>query len=307
MSIQQLLSKHGSKRMVVLTPETTVYDAARALEANHIGVIVVSDGNGVSGIVTDRDIALRVTGYGLDGGDLTLHDIMTRDVATLPPSATEADAAQLMLDRHVRRIPIVDEGSVVGLVTLDDLVLRQFDPIMLAQIVWVQLAEPAALKDKGEVHPTAPVHGAARAPSTAERASQRHAARATATYMTFIRRVLDDTKLESQDKAEAALDTLLAGMIQRITPEESDHLMSQLPAVLRERLSAVPRGPARNITRAWVEHQLSERLGVDEARASDLAGRLGHALQTTLDQGVLADVTAQLPQDMRGIFSPAHP
>ena len=56
------LERYASKRMVVQTPNTTVYDAVRAMEANHIGVVVVHDGEDVKGLVTDRDLALRVIG-----------------------------------------------------------------------------------------------------------------------------------------------------------------------------------------------------------------------------------------------------
>jgi CBS domain-containing protein len=161
------LWKYTRGRMVVLGPQTDVYSAVRALEDNHIGSIVVHDGSGVVGIVTDRDLALRVESSGLDPLQTTLRDVMTTDVATLPPMATIDEAAHLMRDRHIRRIPIVHGSEVLGLVTLDDLLVEQaIDPLTVADIVRMQLSEPSRHKDSGQIRPSAPVHHPPTAPDS---------------------------------------------------------------------------------------------------------------------------------------------
>lgn len=301
-TLSRTLVNYDHKRMVVLGPRTSVYDAARALEANHVGAIVVGDGERILGIVTDRDLALRVIGYELDPRGLVLEDIMTRDVATIRPTQTEADAAELMLSRHVRRIPIEDAGKILGIVTLDDLVIHGLDPSIVASIVTAQLAEPARLKEKGDVHPMSPTHEGAEEPPPTVRAERRHRAHADATYRALLRRVMQATGLDSVEAAEAALDVLLSGVIERITPEEAADLVAELPSNLRERLSGVARGPNRTVTRQSIERVLSVRLGVGEARAAELVMDLGRAVDQAVSHGELLDVKAQLPADLRAIF-----
>jgi CBS domain-containing protein/uncharacterized protein (DUF2267 family) len=298
------LEKYCDKRMVVMSSGTSVYDAVRALESNHVGSIVVEEGRQVVGIVTDRDLALRVIGYELDASDLTLHDVMTTDVVTLPLTASETEAAQLMLDRHVRRIPILDAERVVGVVTLDDLILEAVDPKSLSDIVRAQLAEAAPLKDRGDVHPTTPVHGRNSGGISAEmRAQRRRRARAQRAHHLFIQGLMRAVGLDRPEMAEAAIEELLSGLIRRVTAAEADHLLAQLPEIVRERLWFVRRGPDRSVTRASIEQRLCERLDLDPARAADLVMRLGRALGSSAASGEVAHVYAQLPSEMRSIFA----
>lgn len=302
--MQPTLAKYSSKRMIVMTADTRLYDAVRALEANHVGAVLVEEEQNLAGIVTDRDLAVRVIGYELDPSELTLRDVMSVDVAALPVTATEAEAMQLMLDRHVRRIPVVNNDRIVGLVTMDDLILEGAEPKALSDIVRAQLSEPAPLKDKGDVHPRSPVHGPEPSPATIEeRAHRRHTARAAATYTAFLRRVMAGTGIEWERRAESAVEALLAGVLQRITRQEGDDLMAQLPVQLQERLSSVPRGPNRNITREWIEREISTNLHLAPAEVSVLVTRLGRVVRSAISAGEIADITAQLPQEMKAIFS----
>jgi signal-transduction protein with cAMP-binding, CBS, and nucleotidyltransferase domain len=142
------------KRPVVQNASTTVYDAVRALEGNHIGAVIVHDGGEVVGIVTDRDLALRVVGAGLAPEHTTLHDVMTRNPVTLSIEASEAQAVMLMRAHHVRRIPILDGERVAGVVTLDDLLMSgAVNTENAGAIVESQLREPASLKPAGDLYP----------------------------------------------------------------------------------------------------------------------------------------------------------
>ncbi|MDZ4817486.1 MAG: CBS domain-containing protein, partial [Planctomycetota bacterium] len=85
-------------RMVVLKPRNSALEAARAIENNNIGSVVVQDERCVVGMVTDRDLTIRVLGQGLDPRTTTLADVMTSPVATLSPTDSQgrcdsADAA----------------------------------------------------------------------------------------------------------------------------------------------------------------------------------------------------------------------
>lgn len=111
------------------------------------------------GLLTDRDLALRVIGLELDPKQTLLHDIMSPEPVTLSPEDTEQQAVMLMRARHVRRIPIVEDGRIVGIVTLDDLLLAgSVDRATAAEIIEAQLAEPSELKPPGVPHPVRTTH-----------------------------------------------------------------------------------------------------------------------------------------------------
>ena len=88
-------------RLVILKPNTSVLEAARALDNNQVGAIVVQHEGRVVGIVTDRDLAVRVLGQGLDARNTTLAKVMTEDVVTLLPDASRTDALRLLSLIHI--------------------------------------------------------------------------------------------------------------------------------------------------------------------------------------------------------------
>src|SRR5690606_11803950 len=96
-------------RIVALTSTTSVLDAARAIEHNNIGAVVVQDKGSAVGIVTDRDLAIRALGRGLDPHKTTVGDVMTSGVVSLAPKDTQSSAIRLMEKRNIRRIPLVEE------------------------------------------------------------------------------------------------------------------------------------------------------------------------------------------------------
>ena len=100
----------------------TVHDAARMMvERNVAAVIVVDAEGGLAGIVTERDMTRRVLAKGADPKTTALEDVMTRDPDTLSPTDTAADALELMRSRNYRHLPVVDDGRVVGMVSIRDL------------------------------------------------------------------------------------------------------------------------------------------------------------------------------------------
>lgn len=117
-------------RLVVLKTKSSVLEAARAIENNNIGAVIVQDKGRVVGIITDRDLTVRVVGQGLDPRTTLLADVMTTPVVALSPADSQHDAIRLMQERNVRRIPLVEEGRLVGIITLDDLLLDEAAPLM---------------------------------------------------------------------------------------------------------------------------------------------------------------------------------
>ncbi|MFP4513881.1 MAG: cyclic nucleotide-binding/CBS domain-containing protein [Acidimicrobiales bacterium] len=107
---------------VVCDPSNLVRDVAQLMQARDVGcVMVVDQGGGLVGIVSDRDLALRVVGQGRSG-DVAIDSVMTRDVATVSPHAPVETAHTIMHERGVRRLPVTeDDGRLHGLIAMDDL------------------------------------------------------------------------------------------------------------------------------------------------------------------------------------------
>jgi CBS domain-containing protein len=118
-----------------LPESTTVREAAEAMRANDIGDVVVVDDNGkLSGILTDRDIVVRVVAEGRDPRATRIGDIASRELTAVSPDDPVDRAVQLMRERAIRRLPVVDRGKPVGIVSIGDLALDRDPDSALADI-----------------------------------------------------------------------------------------------------------------------------------------------------------------------------
>jgi CBS domain-containing protein len=118
-----------------VTPETTLADAARVMERADIGDVLIVDGTGqLRGIVTDRDIAIRAVALGRDPNTTTVNEIMTPTVETVSSSATVREAIETMRRHDIRRLPVVDGGSPIGVVSLGDLATSPGSRSVLADL-----------------------------------------------------------------------------------------------------------------------------------------------------------------------------
>lgn len=294
------LEKYRLDRIVIQGPETSAYDAARAMESNHVGLVIVAEQGRVTGMLTDRDIALRVVSFQLDPTQTRLKDVMTTDPATLPIDASEQQALELMRDRHVRRLPLLDNGAVVGLVTVDDLLLsKTADLELLREVVRSQLAEPAVFKARGELHPTRPARYVGH---TATDRAWARVTRAQQKTAEALRLVQATTRLETTEQAMLALDVVVSALVRRVTPSEAKDMLAQLPSELRERWLDLPAGPDRDITRQTIVKELAERLDIHSRAADELARAIGLALSALISEGELDDLRHQLPKGMRELF-----
>jgi CBS domain-containing protein len=103
-----------------VSPSDTVAEAAKVLAANRISSVVVKDGDDVAGIITERDIVKGVA-EDVDVGTVIVGDRMTRDLATVEAKTDVADAARLMAERRIRHLPVLDKGSLAGIISIRDL------------------------------------------------------------------------------------------------------------------------------------------------------------------------------------------
>ena len=107
-----------------LSATMSVADAAGMMASYDVGSIPVLDEHGaLEGIVTDRDIVIRVVANREDPTQITLGEIATQSIVEVTPDTQIADANQMMADHKVRRLPVTKDGSLVGVVSLGDIAL----------------------------------------------------------------------------------------------------------------------------------------------------------------------------------------
>ncbi|MGW4464508.1 CBS domain-containing protein [Micromonospora sp. NBC_01796] len=117
-----------TRKVVYLSAQTNLDEAARAMADADIGDIVVTDGQNLYGMVTDRDIVVRAVAEHKDPAKTTLGSIATREIVMIEQSSTGAEAARLMRERAVRRVLVCDvDRQLVGIISLGDLA-QQLDP-----------------------------------------------------------------------------------------------------------------------------------------------------------------------------------
>ena len=116
------VSEIMSGRVVTICQDEPVIAAARLLKRMNLGALPVTDRSGrLRGMLTDRDIVLRCVASGADARELRLADIMTRGVVTAEPETEVAEAARTMGGGQVRRLPVVEGGKLVGMLSLADM------------------------------------------------------------------------------------------------------------------------------------------------------------------------------------------
>lgn len=115
-----------TNRVVKIHPEESVSVAARTLQHYNIGALPVCGYDGaLCGVVTDRDLVTRCLASGQKPEGMKVRDVMTNQVVSASPGMDTCTAAQLMGSRQVRRLPVVENGKLCGMVSLGDLAKRE--------------------------------------------------------------------------------------------------------------------------------------------------------------------------------------
>lgn len=110
-----------SRDVACLSPEDTVEKAAQLMDQRGIGSLPVWDQGKVVGMVTDRDIVLRSTAKGQSADQKKVRDVMSTNPVTGSPEMDVDEAAKIMSEKQIRRLPIVDHDNLVGVVALGDI------------------------------------------------------------------------------------------------------------------------------------------------------------------------------------------
>ncbi len=131
-----------TKDIATVTLKDNVYEVACKMRDWNVGVIpVVNEQNDVIGVITDRDIVIRGLAEKHEGSTAT-EVVMTRDIVLGQPGMTVDDAAKIMAQHQIRRLPVVENGKLVGIVALGDMAIRQVHHDEASDALQ-QISEPA--------------------------------------------------------------------------------------------------------------------------------------------------------------------
>jgi CBS domain-containing protein len=125
------------RKVITITPDASVYDAIALMAENSIGALVVVSNNLLVGILSERDYARKVVLQSRSSKDTQVSDIMTHPVVTVSPGHTVEECMRVMTDRRIRHLPVVEGATVVGIVSIGDLVRS----VITAQGETIQLLE----------------------------------------------------------------------------------------------------------------------------------------------------------------------
>jgi CBS domain-containing protein len=122
MNVRQILSSKGSD-VATVAPDTSLADASAALRDRGVGALVVTpDGDEMVGIISERDVVRALASHGAGTLGRTVASAMTDEVITCDPTDSVEELMAMMTERRVRHVPVCDEGSLAGIISIGDVV-----------------------------------------------------------------------------------------------------------------------------------------------------------------------------------------
>jgi CBS domain-containing protein len=119
-TIRQILARKPD--VYAVDPDATVLDALRLLDEKNVGALLVMKGDTLVGIFSERDYARRMVLHGRSSRETAVREVMTSEVFTIPPDAAAGECMAHMTDRHIRHLPVIEGGKVVGVISIGDIV-----------------------------------------------------------------------------------------------------------------------------------------------------------------------------------------
>ena len=120
-TVRNILQKKGNE-VYSVSPDSSVYDALETLEDKNLGALVVVENGKLIGIFTERDYARKVILKGRSSKETIVMDIMSSHPVFVNPDSTINDCMQLMSDKFIRHLPVIDNNQLVGVISIGDVV-----------------------------------------------------------------------------------------------------------------------------------------------------------------------------------------
>ena len=121
-SVAQVLKSKPEQVVYTIEASDSVYNAVRLMAEKQIGALLVTDGPAIAGIITERDYARKIVLMDRSSKTTAVRDIMSPHVRFVEPQQTTFDCMALMTERRMRHLPVMDNGKLVGMVSIGDLV-----------------------------------------------------------------------------------------------------------------------------------------------------------------------------------------
>jgi CBS domain-containing protein len=121
-NVTELLKSKPARAVVAVRPEDTVLEAIKVLALEDVGAAVVISGGRLVGIFSERDYTRKIVLKGRSSESTRVEEIMTANVVCVSPRAKTRDCMALMSEKNIRHLPVVEEGRVVGMVSIRDIV-----------------------------------------------------------------------------------------------------------------------------------------------------------------------------------------
>ena len=121
-TVAEILKVRVHSSIISVTPATTVLEAVTLMSDTDISALMVLDGEAVAGIITERDFVRRVARMERSSYATTVGDVMTRNLITVGPLDRSRFCMQLMIEKNLRHLPVLEDGKLVGLLSIRDLV-----------------------------------------------------------------------------------------------------------------------------------------------------------------------------------------
>ncbi len=121
-NVAQVIKNKPEKEIFTISPDSTVLEAISVMADKGIGALVVTDADRVVGILSERDYTRKIALMERNSYNTTVNEIMTSQVITVTLTHTVEECLQLITDRHLRHLPVLEQGKLIGLVSIGDLV-----------------------------------------------------------------------------------------------------------------------------------------------------------------------------------------
>ncbi len=121
-TVRNILKGKGDSTIYSVDCSDTVYQALKVMAEQQIGAVLITEGDHYAGIFTERDYARKIALKGHDSRKTVLRDIMTPELITVGPDTLDEQCMALMTKYHIRHLPVVEEGRIIGLISIGDVI-----------------------------------------------------------------------------------------------------------------------------------------------------------------------------------------